>query len=152
MHTTIFIDSGRESWDSPKGATASGFGLHRRPWSAEWVLKKNCLKRLKASSTRTFPILSASAVQEMRPYWNSRKDPGRFIRCTFSPTSDSALLVSPSLKSYAARRGIDLHKTSEIGRKPLADRTIARSQPSSYCTCLAPACWSGATCHCSPLE
>src|SRR5437588_11527441 len=107
MHTTIFIDSGRESWDSPKGATASGFGLHRRPWSAEWVLKKNCLKRLKASSTRTFAILSASAVQEMRPYWNSLKDPGRFIRCTFSLTSDSTLPVSPILKIHAAGHGIE---------------------------------------------
>ena len=31
MQIKIFIDSSRESWDSPKGATASRFGLHRQP-------------------------------------------------------------------------------------------------------------------------
>src|ERR1043166_259324 len=92
----IFVDTGRKPWDSRKGAAASGLRLQVSLGSAEWVLKKNCLTRLKGSSTRTSLILSASAVQDRRPCPNSRKDRGTFNRSAFWPTFGSALPVTTS--------------------------------------------------------
>jgi hypothetical protein len=60
MYTKILIDTGYESWDSPKEQQM--LVLQFLPGRAEWILKRNCLTRLKRSSTKTSPIRSASTV------------------------------------------------------------------------------------------
>ena len=46
-----------------QGATGIWAWLLVLPGRAEWILKRNCLTRLKGSSTKTFPIRSASTAQ-----------------------------------------------------------------------------------------
>ena len=51
----------------PKERQGFEVGLQLQPGRAEWILKRNCLRRLNGSSMKTFPSLSASAVRDMRP-------------------------------------------------------------------------------------
>jgi hypothetical protein len=55
MQTKIFIDTGRESWDSPKGATGNEFGLHVRPGSAEMGSEKELLEAFERIIHQDFP-------------------------------------------------------------------------------------------------
>src|SRR5580700_5874515 len=56
----------RESWDSAVSNMAVGLGLDFAG-RAEWIRKRNCSTYLTGSCTKTFPILSASLVQDAKP-------------------------------------------------------------------------------------
>ena len=64
MHTKIFIDTDHGSWDSAECNMAVGLGLRAQLGRAEWIRKKNCLTHLTGWCMKTFPIHSASPVQD----------------------------------------------------------------------------------------
>lgn len=130
MQTKIFIDTGRESWDSPKGATGNEFGLHVRPGSAEMGSEKELLEAFERIIHQDFPNPQRIGCPEDEALLKLAGGSGQVYQTPSRPhPTVCSLFRQAERTTQPGAESISTRHLRLIGG-PLADRGTARSQPS----------------------